>query len=81
MCLPARVNFYKTANKIDIHNQIWQGFLALEEHWKTNDGFFRIQTIIIDMVVADVWLIVNHSSFIKDHVLTKLQLRAREATI
>lgn len=67
-------NFYNAANKIDIHNQIRQGFLLLEEHWKTNDGFFRIITTIIGVTTTDSWLVSNFS-FSSGNIYASLQAR------
>ena len=49
-------NYFNASNKIDVHNQLRQGLLLLEEHWKTNDGWFRIIVTIIGMTVTDAYL-------------------------
>jgi len=40
---------------IDVLNQSRQSDLALEKHWVTKDGFFRIVTTLFGVTVVDAW--------------------------
>ena len=53
--------YYKASNLIDIHNQLRQALLALEELWKTNDCWFRIIIMVIGMAVINAHLICRDS--------------------
>lgn len=48
--------YFLHSNKIDIHNELRQGFLALEEEWVTTDCWFRLFTSIFGMTVTDCFL-------------------------
>ena len=45
--------YFSKANVIDVGNQLRQDVLALEQHWHTKDPWFRIDTTIIGICVAD----------------------------
>jgi hypothetical protein len=52
--------YYDGCNIIDVHNQSRQYNLRLEKHWVTEDGFFRLMTTIIGIVITDCWKGYNH---------------------
>jgi hypothetical protein len=45
--------YFLRSNGIDVHNQTRQSDLALEKHWITTDGFFRLVTTLFGMTVTD----------------------------
>ena len=47
--------YFQHCNMIDVHNQSRQDDLALEKHWVTQNGHFRIVTTIFGMTVVDAW--------------------------
>jgi hypothetical protein len=47
--------YFQHCNMIDVHNQSRQDDLALERHWVTQNGHFRIVTTIFGMTVVDAW--------------------------
>lgn len=49
------------SNKIDVHNQLRQHELALEEHWLTHDPWFRLDTTFIGMTVIDAFQLARYS--------------------
>jgi hypothetical protein len=49
-------DYYEDANAIDVHNQVRQSIIGLERNWVTQDGFFRIFTTILGMVLTDAWM-------------------------
>jgi hypothetical protein len=53
--------YFKDSNKIDTHNHVRQSELALEKHWITNTGYFRIFTTILGMCVTDAWKIYKYN--------------------
>ena len=44
------------ANRVDIHNQVRQSDIALEDVWKTRCGYFRMFTTILGINITDAWL-------------------------
>ena len=54
-------NYFGKSNKIDVNNQIRQALIALEEHWKTHDGWFRCVTTILGMTATDTFIACNYS--------------------
>ena len=54
--------YFKVSNKIDVHNQIRQNELALEQLWVSQDGWFRIITTFLGMTVTDAYLLAKHCS-------------------
>ena len=52
--------YFAHSNKVDVHNQSRQSDLALEEHWVTRDGFFRINTSLVGITVVDAWRAYRH---------------------
>jgi Transposase IS4 len=49
-------HYYEDANAIDVHNQVRQSIIGLERNWVTQDGFFRIFTTVLGMVLTDAWM-------------------------
>jgi hypothetical protein len=49
-------DYYEDANAIDVHNQVRQSIIGLKRNWVTQDGFFRIFTTILGMVLTDAWM-------------------------
>ena len=47
--------YHTWANAIDVHNQLRQGVLKLEEHWKTTNCWFRPFTTFISIAVVDAF--------------------------
>lgn len=54
--------YFSTSNIIDVHNQLRQNELALEQHWRTNNPWFRIITTVIGMTVVDAFLLAKYSA-------------------
>jgi hypothetical protein len=48
-------NYFSRSNVIDSHNHAHQFELALEQHWVTHCGWFRIMVTIMGMCVTDCW--------------------------
>ena len=59
--------YFETCNVIDVHNQARQYELALEKHWVTHSGWFRIITTVIGMTITDCWKGFRHASASKSH--------------
>ena len=65
--------YFDSASKIDIHNHLRQGSLALEEAWGTNKWHHRVFSTILGMVEVDTFLVyqalhadchsINHREF------------------
>ena len=53
--------YYNATPFIDIHNQSRQGFLRLEDHWRTINGFLQGITTILSKPVTDCYFISNYS--------------------
>ena len=47
--------YFRNCNAIDVANQSRQSELALEKHWITQCGFFRVVTTLFGMTVIDAW--------------------------
>ena len=47
--------YFSSCNVIDVLNQSRQHELALEKHWLTQNGYFRVVTTIFGMTVVDAW--------------------------
>jgi hypothetical protein len=54
--------YFKVANLIDVHNQLRQSALALEELWLTKDPWFRISTSVYGMTITDAFLLAKYHS-------------------
>ncbi|KAL3908548.1 MAG: hypothetical protein SGILL_008440 [Bacillariaceae sp.] len=67
-------SYFDASNTIDVHNQIRQDMVALEEHWVTHDGWFRIVSTIIGMTVTDT-LLTCKFSFPTESIYSKLKTR------
>ena len=52
--------YFISSNCIDVHNQLRQDDLALEEHWITQDGYFWIFTKVFGLCVTDGYLGYKH---------------------
>jgi hypothetical protein len=44
------------SNLVDVHNEIRQHFLALEEKWVTTDCWFRVFTSLVGITLTDCFL-------------------------
>ena len=52
--------YFKVANLIDVHNQLRQSALAMEEIWLTKDPWFRIISSIYGMTITDAFLLAKY---------------------
>jgi hypothetical protein len=52
--------YFSDSNVIDSHNHVRQYELALEKRWIIFDCYFRINTTLIGMTVADAWRAYKH---------------------
>ena len=52
--------YFKDADVVDNHNKSRQGDLALEEHWRTANCWFRLITTFFGITVTDTWNAVRH---------------------
>ena len=52
--------YFSVSPRVDNHNQSRRHDLALEEHWLTQDCWFRIHTTVQGMVVIDAWKLCKH---------------------
>lgn len=58
---PQVVAYYSQyAGAVDQHNQIRQGYLALEKAWVTTDCWFRLHTTLFGITVTDAFLAYRH---------------------
>ena len=57
---------FEHSNCVDVHNQMRQSHLALEECWVTTNGWFRIFTTLIGMTVTDLWFLRESHNKTKD---------------
>ena len=64
--------YFSAAPFIDIHNQSRQGFLRLEDHWRTINGYFRFITTIIGITATDCHFVSNYS-FPSDSIYANLE--------
>ena len=46
-------SYYQSANCIDVHNQLWQHLLGLEEIWQTKDWWIRLFQTLLGMAVVN----------------------------
>jgi len=44
------------SNLVDVHNEIHQHFLALEEKWVTTNCWFRVFTSLVGITLTDCFL-------------------------
>ena len=47
--------YFRVCNRVDMHNHARQSLLALEKHWVTLTGYFRIITTIVGICITDAW--------------------------
>jgi hypothetical protein len=47
--------YFRVCNRVDMHNHARQSLLALEKHWLTMTGYFRIITTIYGICITDAW--------------------------
>ena len=52
--------YYSMNGGIDVHNNMRQGDLALEKHWVTHNGYFRIFTTLIGICVTDAFNLLKY---------------------
>ena len=55
-------NYFKKSNKVDSHNHVRQGIIALEKMWVTHDCWFRLVTTLIGITATDAWKASRHQS-------------------
>jgi hypothetical protein len=53
-------DYFEKSNAVDVHNQMRQGILGLEDKWVTQCGFFRIMCTIYGMCVIDTKEAMRH---------------------
>jgi len=53
--------YFNSSNVIDVDNSLRQNELALEQHWRTLNPWFRIDTTIIGITVTDAFLLARYS--------------------
>jgi hypothetical protein len=51
---------FRVCNRVDMHNHARQLLLALEKHWVTTTGYFRIVTSIVGICITDAWKGCRH---------------------
>jgi hypothetical protein len=61
---PAISQLFEESNKIDSHNQLRQGQLALEKCWVTQYFWFRLHTMIVGIDATDIFRIAGHHDLI-----------------
>jgi len=54
-CPDIMSTYFQYSNTIDKHNHACQFLLQFEKHWVTEDGYFRIMTMLFGMVITDCW--------------------------
>jgi hypothetical protein len=64
-------NYFAVSGKIDVHNQIRQGELALEDLWITGDGWLRTVCTILGMATTNAFLACCYS-FARECVYSQL---------
>jgi hypothetical protein len=47
--------YFRVCNRVDMHNHARQSLLALEKHWVTMTGYFRIITSMFGICITDAW--------------------------
>ena len=52
--------YFRAANRIDIHNQYRQGILAIERTWKTKSWELRIFQSVMGMILVNAYLAYKH---------------------
>jgi hypothetical protein len=52
--------YFRVCNQVDMHNHARQSLLALEKHWATTTGYFRIITSIVGICITDAWKGYRH---------------------
>lgn len=52
--------YFKVSNLVDVHNQLRQSELALEDMWLTKDPWFRIATTLYGMTITDAFLLAKY---------------------
>jgi hypothetical protein len=67
-------DYFEKSNAVDIHNQMRQGILGLEENWVTHCGFFRIMCSIFGMCVIDTKEAMRHG-LAKSHPLANASVK------
>ena len=58
--------YFNHSNVVDIHNQMRQHNLALEESWVTANGYFRLFTTFVGFTVTDLFLLKEKRAGNKD---------------
>ncbi len=53
--------YFSRIGAIDNHNKARQGILRLEKCWRTRDGFFRLFTTLLGMILTDAWLCYRYA--------------------
>lgn len=49
-------DYYEASNSIDVHNQLRQGILMIEEHWKTHRWDLRAFSTVFGIILANAFL-------------------------
>jgi hypothetical protein len=53
-------DYFEKSNVVDVHNQMRQGILGLEDKWVSQCGFFRVMCSIFGMCVIDTKEAMRH---------------------
>jgi hypothetical protein len=64
--------YFGACGKIDVNNQIRQSEIALEEHWKTHDGWLRNVCTILGIAVTNAFFASSYS-FARDCEYSQLK--------
>jgi hypothetical protein len=67
-------DYFEKCNVVDVHNQMRQGILGLEEKWVTQCGFFRVLCTILGMCVIDAKEAMRHG-LARSHPLAKASVK------
>jgi len=67
-------DYFEKSNCVDVHNQMRQGFLGLEDKWVTQCGYFRIFCTIFGMCVIDTKEAMRHG-LAQSHPLAKASVK------
>jgi hypothetical protein len=67
-------DYFEKSNVVDVHNQMRQGILGLEDKWVTQCGFFRIMCTIFGMCVIDTKEAMRHG-LARSHPLAQASVK------
>jgi hypothetical protein len=67
-------DYFEKSNVVDVHNQMRQGILGLEDKWVSQCGFFRVMCSIFGMCVIDTKEAMAHG-LARSHPLAKASVK------